>query len=29
MINHGPGGGFVTQTGFSEALDAVPRAGPW
>src|SRR3954452_21946885 len=29
MINHESPGRLVSQTGFSEALDAVPSAGPW
>src|SRR6476646_11505751 len=28
MINHGSLGRLVPQTGFSEALDAIPSAGP-
>src|SRR6202035_104522 len=29
MINHAGRGRFMPQTGFSEALDAIPPAGPW
>jgi hypothetical protein len=29
MINHGGEGRLLPQTGFSEALDAIPSAGPW